>query len=59
MKANGEQEKECAWCGCPEEYMPTESRPEGYWNNRGEWFCCKAHRDSNNRALKRLTDSDN
>ena len=41
---------DCAWCGgeCFEQYN----------NRRGEIFCSIPHRNSSNRALKRLLDSD-
>lgn len=53
-----EQQKECSWCGCPEESADkvTKSEEAGCWNRRGEWFCCKSHRNSSNRALKQLLD---
>lgn len=44
-----EEPIECAWCGA--EIGKDE---KVYPNKRGEYFCSKTHRDSSNRALRRL-----
>lgn len=44
-------EFECSWCGSDHTDQPN-GKP--YANRRGEFFCTKAHRSANARALKQF-----
>lgn len=45
----------CAWCG-GEEVARRTCKNGWFQNRRGEWFCCRSHRDQSNRALRRFVD---